>query len=220
KAGPRYRLRFEGNRNFDADQLEEALNLEETEDRSPQTLERAVRAFYVDRGFLDARVSVVERGTDRDRVHYLVFSVREGRRVRVVSREFPCLSGERGADDVGSEIDSFLGEELPGSELLGSVDPHQVDQALGPTAPTGARPTPVELNPWQTYQPDVYERAIKHVRDLYRSEGYLSVSVGPAVLLRRECARGSPPGRCRPVGPRPKLRTQCAYDERGLPLDE
>ncbi len=220
KAGPRYRLRFQGNRHFDADQLEDALDLEETEDRSPQTLERAVRGFYVDRGFLDARVTVSERGTERDRIHDLVFVVREGQRVRVVSREFPCLTGERGADDVGSEIDSFLGEELPGGELLGSVDPHQVDQALGPTATTGARPAPMDLNPWQTYQPDVYERAIKHVRDLYRSEGYLNVSVGPAVLLRRECARGSPPGHCRPVGPRPKLRTQCAHDERGLPLDE
>lgn len=220
KAGPLFRLRFEGNRHFDADQLTEALDLEETEDRSLATLERSVKEYYVDRGFLDVRVKLTERGEAEDRIHDLVFRIHEGRRVKVVSREFPCLTGERDADDVGAEIDSFLSEELPGGGLFGSVDPARVDETLGPKATTGSRVAPMELTPYQTYQPDVYERAIKHVRDLYRSEGYLAVTVGPAVLLRRQCARGSPPGRCRPVGPRPKVPTQCVYDERGLPLDE
>ncbi len=218
--GPLIRLRFEGNRAFDAQQLTDALELEETEDRAPLSLAQRVRAFYVERGFLDVQVDGGLRGGPRDRVHHLVLAVREGTRVRVVAREYPCLTGSRSADQVGSEIDSFLSEELPGGGLFGSVDPARVDEGLGPTSGAGSRPAPMELNPWQTYAPEVYERAIKHLQDLYRSEGYLAATVGPAVLFRRRCAIGSPPGGCHPVGPRPRVSAQCAHDERGLPREE
>ncbi len=123
-------------------------------------------------------------------------------------------------EQVGSEIDSFLSEELPGADILGSVNPRVVDEVFGPHHPTGARVVPFQLNPWKTYVPEVYDRAIKHLQDLYRSEGYLSAMVGPAQLLRRRCSLRSPPGRCIPVGPRIRPKTTCQYDENGLPLPE
>lgn len=61
---------------------------------------------------------------------------------------------------------------------------------------------------------------MKHVQDLYRSEGYLSATVGPAQLLRRRCDPHSPPGRCVPLGPRRRPKSACSYDEIGLPLEE
>ena len=61
------------------------------------------------------------------------------------------------------------------------------------------------------YEPDVYDRAIKHVQDLYRSEGYLSASVGPVQVLRRACAPRSP----RRAMPANRTRAKAAD---GLPL--
>lgn len=219
KAGPRFRVRFEGNRRFDADQLLRALKLEDTEDRSRGGIADRLRTFYVRNGFLDVEVTHELRGHPQMRINDLVFHVRENSRVRVAAREYPCLSGARTAEEVGDEIDSFL-SELPGSVLVGSVDPGTVDETFGPHGATGARPVPFEPNPWATYSADVYDKAIEHLRNLYRSEGYLSARVGPVVLARRACSIRSPPGQCRPIGRRERPKSTCAYDDIGLPLPE
>jgi outer membrane protein assembly factor BamA len=219
-AGPRIVLRFEGNRRFGGSEIESFLDLEAASDRSEASIAARTRDFYVARGFLDASVASSERGAPEEAVHELWLSIREGRPVRVATREFPCLSGPRDADEVGSEIDSFLSEELPGSGIVGPVDPALVDRSLGPGGPTGARPAPFELNPWKTYEPRVYERAMKHVQDLYRSEGYLSATVGPVALLRRRCDPRSPSGQCRPLGRRRRPAYTCAHDDTGRPLEE
>ncbi len=220
RAGPLMHLMFEGNRHFDASELEGALELEKSEDRSPTTLAERIKDYYVKRSFLDVEVEPHERGKPGAPIHDLVFVVREHLPVHVVRREYPCLTGSRSPKQVGSEIDSFLSEELPGAGILGSVDPRVVDRVFGPDHPTGARVVPFQLNPWKTYVPEVYDRAIKHLQDLFRSEGYLSAMVGPPQLLRRRCSLRSPPGRCIPVGSRIRPRTTCQYDENGLPLPE
>lgn len=227
RAGPLMRLVFEGNRHFDDANLEAALELEDADDRTPARLQERIRDFYVARGFLDAEIAVRERGGAKDAIHDLVFEIRPNSQVRVIAREFPCLrvdapvSGKlktkkRSADDVGSEIDSFLSEELPGSGILGLISPKSTDQALGPRVGTGARVAPLRLNPWNTYQRDVYERALEHVQGLYRSEGFLTATVGPVAVLRRRCHPRSPPGRCIPMGKRQRPQTSC-YDPQGLP---
>jgi outer membrane protein insertion porin family len=220
RAGPLILLRFEGNRHFDASQLEDAFESESSEDRAPATLVERLRGYYAKRGFHDVEIDVEERGAKNAPIHELVFSIRESAPLRVVAREYPCLSGGRTAADVGAEIDSFLSEELPGADFLNSVDPARVDESFGPRHTTGARPAPYELNPWKTYVPEVYDRAMKHLQDLYRSEGYLSATVGPLQLLRRRCHPRSPPGHCLPIGPRLRPPTLCRYDEIGLPLEE
>jgi outer membrane protein assembly factor BamA len=102
-----------------------------------------------------------------------------------------------------------LSEALPGAGLIGAVDPARVDAALGPRGTTGARVAPLELNPWRTYVGDVYERATRHLQELYRSEGYLSATVGPVVPIRRACALRSPAGQCIPVGERVRPPVTC-----------
>lgn len=219
RAGPLLEMAFEGNQLFDASELLQVLELETNEDRAPRSLADRIRQYYVDNGFLDADVRIRIDG-EGEPIERLVFVIREGERLKVIAREYPCLTGDRTPTEVGSEIDSFLSESLPGGDLLGPVDPRRVDQRLGPTATTGARPVPFQPNPWSTYVPSVYERAMKHVQDLYRSEGYLAATVGPAQLLRRRCALSSPPGQCVPVGPRRRPPTVCAYDDLHLPLEE
>ena len=214
-AGSRVVPRIEGNRRFDQKQLLEALSLDESTDRAPSALALRLREFYIARGFLDATVTPELRGKQDAPLRELVLTVREGRPVRVVSREFPCLNGDRDADDINSEIDSFLAE-LPGGDLLDAVDSADVDQLFGPKR-SGSRATPLHLNPYGVYSTDVYDLAVEHLRDLFRSEGYLSAAVGPVDVERRRCDRRSPAGQCIPVGPRRKAPAACRYDGFGLP---
>ncbi|HEY3493484.1 MAG TPA: POTRA domain-containing protein [Polyangiaceae bacterium] len=218
-AGPLMRLVFEGNRRFDAATLEAALELEETEEPDPIVLVERLHDFYENRGFLDANVLSAERGAPNAGVHDLVFLIHEGDLVRVVAREYPCLSGERTPSEVGSEIDSFL-SELPGSELVSGIDDNVANDLYGPTTRHGTRRTPLALNPWSSYVGDAYDKAIEHLKDLFRSQGYLSATVGPPTLTRRACDPNSPPGACKPIGPRKRPRTECRYDAIGLPLAE
>ncbi len=219
QAGPLMKLVFEGNRNFDASDLEGALKLDESAERAPLILAEALRRFYIERGFFDAEVEYAERGAPDASVRALVFSIREGQQLKVVGREYPCLSGEHNPAEVGSEIDSFL-SELPGGELVSSVDEETVNQLYGPKGGASRRKRPLSLTPWSSYVPEVYEKATLHLQNLFRSEGYLSASVGPPVLMRRACDRRSPGGQCIPKGPRRRPRTECRYDEIGLPLEE
>jgi outer membrane protein assembly factor BamA len=218
-AGSLRQLHITGNRSFDISEIEAALQLDEASDRSPAALAQRVREFYEARGFLDTAVETRETGVVDAPVRHLSLMIHEGEPVRVIAREFPCLAGERRPDDVGSEIDSFL-SELPGGTLVDAVDPGEVDALFGPKQRTGTRPKPVNLNPWSVYSADVYDRAVEHLRDLFRSEGYLSASVGPVVPERRRCDPRSPAGACMPMGPRVRPPIACRYDAIGLPQDE
>jgi len=218
QAGPLIELVFEGNRNFDADQLREALALEDNDEREPQVLSDRLHEFYENHGFFDADIRFEERGGATAPVHQLAFLIRETRPLRVIGREYPCLTGAL-PSEVGSEIDSFL-SELPGSELVGPVDDNAADAVIGPTTGHGPLKAPLSQNPWGYYVTGVYDKAIDHLRDLFRSRGYLSASVGPATLLRRACDPNSQPGACVPIGPRKRPPTECRYDAIGLPLEE
>jgi len=216
-ADQRIRIGFEGNRLFDGDELLAVLGLEESDDRAPETLAEKLRQHYVTRGRLDTEVTPSVRTRPGSPVSDLVFVIREGEPLRVTARHYPCLSLYR-PEQVDAEIDSFLAE-LPGGELLGPVDPRVTEPMLGPTHDAAARHAPRDFNPYAHYVPDVYEKAVEHLRDLYRSEGFLSASVGPLSLVRRTCDRRSPFGQCLPDGNQAVPPQACSYDEVGLPLE-
>jgi outer membrane protein insertion porin family len=217
RADQRMRISFEGNRLFDGDELLAVLSLEETDDRAPETLAEKLRQHYLMRGRLDVQVTSSVRTRPGSPVSDLVFKIREGEPLRVTARRYPCLTRFKRAD-VDAEIDSFLAE-LPGAELLGPVDPRVTEPAYGPTHDAAPRHAPRDFNPYGYYVPDVYEKAVEHLRDLYRSEGYLSASVGPLSLVRRSCDRRSPPGQCLPDGNQSAFKAACSYDDVGLPLE-
>lgn len=219
RPGSLVRVRYEGNASIDESQLDEVLDLEKENDRSPGRAAQKIRDEYHRLGFLDAEVSATTRGDELDALNDLVVTIRENARVRVAARRYPCITGERTARDVGSEIDSYLEEELPGATLFSAVDPGLVDESLGPGPTTGARPAPLSLNPRTVYAPETYERALKHVQDLYRSEGYLTALVGPPQVIRRRCDPASKAGTCKPI-PLPEVEPRCAVDAEGVPLEE
>lgn len=221
KPGPRLVPAFDGNRAFDGGELEAALNLEkQPDDRAGELIER-LRVFYVRRGFLDAEVGMVEKGKPEDPVHHLAFTVRERRRVKVTKRVFPCLdAAAMSADDVGREIGSFLEEDLPGSDTFQAPDPRQLLGLFGPTAGSGGRGAPADLNPLVTYAPETYERALKHLKDLLHSKGYMNAVVGPISVIRATCDRRSRAGECLPVFPPDHPTARCLKDSLGLPVPE
>lgn len=208
-AGAKLRLRFEGNESFDEDELRAALELDADAERTPDVLERKLREFYVQRGFLDVRVRFEQReASDGSQLEYW-FELNERQRVTVRARRFPCLTGERSAADVAAEIDGVLAEALPSTGLLGPVDPSLLDQKLAPQTSASQKVTPLALDPWTTYDPGAYDKALDHVRALYRSEGYLSAEVGPVLVLRRACDPRSQVGRCIPLGALPAPSPAC-----------
>lgn len=220
--GPRLVPSFEGNRAFDASDLEGALNLEKAPDDRPAELVDRLRAFYVARGFLDVEASMTEKGKPGDPVRYLAFTLREHRQVRVTETVFPCFTP---ADDlslakVKSDIGSFLEEDLPGADTFSPPDPRIIDRTFGPIGRTGGRGAPADLRPLQTYAPDTYDRALKHLRDLFRSKGYMNAVVGPITVVRAACARRSPDDTCVPVLPKEPLQARCLKDSLGLPIAE
>ncbi|MDP9151894.1 MAG: BamA/TamA family outer membrane protein, partial [Myxococcota bacterium] len=152
-------------------------------------------------------------------------------RVRVVARRYPCLTheairnltngGPRSSAEIGTQIDSFLDEELPGADLFVAPDPRgltAVLQAGGGTVTSGSRPEPIDLQPDSTYVADTYERAVEHVKELYRNEGFLHAQVGPAQALRQRCDPRSPARHCRALPLPARSVETCTYDATGLPL--
>jgi outer membrane protein assembly factor BamA len=228
-AGPQSVPRFEGNVHYDGDVLTAALNLDAELDRSPARLADKLRSFYEKRGYLDVEVRTETRQAPGARVELVVFHIVEHARVRVTGRSYPCLreatiknlssGGPTSVGAIGSEIDSFLEEDLPGSDLLVNPDPRGVQTGTGPgQVASGSLPVPTDLRPDDTFAADTYERAIEHVQELYRNEGFLHATVGPLQVVRGRCDPRSPPGRCVPL-PLPARPPQaCAYDPSGLPL--
>jgi outer membrane protein insertion porin family len=229
-AGPRFFARFEGNEQYDDDVLRSALALESETDRSPSHLADKIHAFYEKRGFLDAQVRSEMRGDAGAPIQLIVFHIEEHERVRVAGRRYPCLrldaihnlhaGAPRSPGDVGGEIDATLAEELPGADLLVSPDPRGVDATIGGAGGPSATPPPVpiDLHPDTTFVPGTYGRAIEHVQELYRSEGFIHAQVGPVQVVRARCDPRSPATGCVPLPLPPAPSDECTYDPSGLPV--
>src|SRR5580704_8753015 len=207
-AGSQLLPRFDGNEHYDADVLTAALALDTETDRSPTHLADKVRAFYEKRGFLDVEVRVEVRGGD-DPIKLLFFHIDEHERVHVVGRRYPCLKleaiknlsagGPRSPAAIGTEIDSYLEDELPGADLFVDPDPRGVSATIGSGSGqvrTGATAVPLDLDPDATYVADTYDRAVEHVQELYKNEGFLHAEVGPLGIVRARCDPRGPAGRC------------------------
>jgi outer membrane protein insertion porin family len=226
KLGPRRTPSFQGNEHYDTDVLTAALGLEQDSDRAPNQLVDKLRAFYRARGFLDVEVNFEERTRGTDRV--LHFNIREELRVSLRARAYPCLpSAEldataleiapKNAKAIGSEIDSFLEEELPGSDFLKSPRPSGLDESFGNAPSHGAHTTPILLNPNTTFVPETYEHAAAHLQELYRADGFLAAVVGPVQVLRARCDPKSPVGTCIAQAIGISKVDFCTFDGRGLP---
>ncbi len=231
--GPRFSTRYEGSDSFDADALNAALALPDEADRSTGHLIQKLRTFYLARGFLDVEISLETRGDlPNAKAVYLVFHVVEHRRVAVMAREYPCLkeaairslAGDAPSTPraIGDVIDAFLEDDLPGAGFVVDPDPEGLDQVLdGPNSLSrGDRAVPIDIDPDAVFVDETYERAVLHVQELFRNEGFLHALVGPVQVVRRRCDPRSPPGKCRPLPlPHPPTDT-CPYDATNLPVED
>jgi outer membrane protein assembly factor BamA len=228
-AGLLFVVRFDGNVHYDDDVLTAVLELESENDRSPSHLADKIRAFYRKRAFLDADVKPELRGGDDSPVQLMVFHLSEGQRVTVTKRTYPCLKldaiknlhngGPSSPGGIGTQIESFLDEDLPGADFFMNPNPRGLAATIGGgggQVATGARPVPLDLHPSTTFVADTYDRAVEHVKELYRNEGFLHAQVGPVQVFRARCDPRSPPGRCVPL-PMASHADVCTYDAAGIP---
>lgn len=209
KSGPRFSLRFEGNEVFGAEDLTSEMKLDQGDEPRLDVMAQLLQNYYINQGFLDAAVRV-ERFDDEAGLRSEIYVwIREGKPFRITKRLYPCLTGGKSEKELDEEVEGVLSEKLrsPGffsPPSLSVVDGATMD-ASGPS-----RSTSYAGEPWRSYSDAAYTAAVEHLRDLYRSEGYLDAEVGPVTVLRRECLPGSPPGDCR-VSEEP-LRAQSSCD--------
>lgn len=208
EAGPRFDVRIEGNRVFGSTELIGQLGLEKERDPRPELLKASLEAFYMKHGFLDAAVRADRFDDEAGLRSELFVWIREGERFRIASRVFPCLSGSRSAEDLNEEIDGVLAEQFPVVGVLHAPSAGAVDSATG-SPNVLPRPSSYTGEPWTNFTQKSHLAVIEHLRDLYRSEGYLDAEVGPATVVRRQCRLDSPPGECRVDGERSLPKTQC-----------
>lgn len=208
KSGPKFLIRIEGNERFGPTELTAQLGLTEGREPRPEILQKSLEDFYVSRGYLDAYVKVQRLDDERGIASELYFRIREGERFRIEKRIFPCLSGGRSESELNEEIDGVLAEQFPGSTALRAPSVDSIDQATGSRRITPGPPA-YEAEPWSSFSNKSYESVVEHLRDLYRSEGYLDAEVGPATVVRRKCLPASPPGQCLTAGPQPLPVVSC-----------
>jgi outer membrane protein assembly factor BamA len=223
RIGPRYEVLFSGYAPFMRSDIDEALGLA-NERLTPlhvkRTLAERVHDFYARRGYHDARARVwVAPGAEPGKARLFVQIV-PGKQLRVVSVSF---AGARhfSRDLLEDQLFSYLSEELPGSTLLAPVDSEVVDEMQHgqPRRRRREVPAPPVTDPEEFYYESAYQKAIEHIGELYREQGYLSARVGPVELVRVGEDRAAV---LIPVveGPRSRLHAVVLRGARALPPRE
>lgn len=218
--GPAVRLRFEGMRVFDTTTLRATAELGADDEWSERAVRNRLYALYERHGYFDATIRTSFVLSADGQYEEWVFTIREGKQLKIAARYFPCLSGELDREAIDAEIDGVLGENLPGADaVVAAVEPGLIDRALTDTANPNSAKVP-STEPWTVYSPVEYDKALAHLRDLYRSEGYLSAVVGPATLLRRRCDPTTGPGVCKPLGQRQIPLSSCPAVDAPIPVED
>ncbi|MCY1020726.1 POTRA domain-containing protein [Pyxidicoccus sp. MSG2] len=176
-AGPRYTVRFHGNRRFPATLLERVLAhdvAESLDEVVAGRLARRVEAFYRHRGFHDVHVRPREVVRPDGELAALAFDVEEGHPLRVTEVRF---HGNQGLES--EQLRALLtervraGEPRPELDLRLLDDPLNAEGRLGPEQGT-LEPLP---DPSSVYVEDAWLDAVDAMNELYRERGYLSSAV-------------------------------------------
>lgn len=188
RVGPRYRLELRGHAPFSRGEIYDVLGLSTerlTDTLLQHTLAERVTDFYARHGYHGTSVHVERRPGAKPGRAVLSIAIAPGEQLRVVSVSF---AGARhfSRDFLEDQLFSYLAEELPGSTLASPVDSEVVDalQHGQPRKRTREVPAPPITDPEEFYYEPVYDKAIEHISELYRNDGYLSVRVGPPQLER------------------------------------
>jgi outer membrane protein insertion porin family len=188
RIGPRFDTVIRGASGFSRSEIAEALALDR-ERLTPvlmrQTLPARLLEFYARRGWSDARVEVTRLTGKQPGRALLVVSIDPGRQLHVAALSFTGAQ-HFSRDFLKEQLFSYLSEELPGSALTAPVDSEVVDEILHGQPSLRRRvvpPLPV-TNPELLYYEPAYRKAIEHITELYRGEGYLSARVDAPTVER------------------------------------
>jgi outer membrane protein insertion porin family len=187
--GPHYTIEVRGFEPLTRSTVEEVLEL--GDDRltpgSLASIRERVIDLYQRYGFIDADATVVVADSARRGEAVLRVEVVPGANLQVIAISFP---GARHFETsfLRDQIYSYLAEQLPGARIVDPVDTETAD-AIGFAGSPRARrevPRPFVAEPEAVFYESTYEEAIRHVRDLYESDGFLSAEIGAAELVRLE----------------------------------
>ncbi len=179
-SGPRYDIRFRGNRSFRSLVIRAVLEYDgsETLDRSLiERMARKVATFYRYRGFHDAKVDARERiGPDQRRA-LLVFEIEEGLPVLVREVEF---HGNQAISTV--ELQQVVADTVRAKAPVpvGEVHPTDDPLELEGRTPSSARASEPDPDPRTVFVDGAYQEAAESLTQLYRSRGFLSARVALA----------------------------------------
>jgi outer membrane protein assembly complex protein YaeT len=179
-AGPMVRFHIRGNRAYPDSLLVQQLGTtgedEPLDAQAAQEMASRLRRFYVSQGFL--RVRIAERELPgRDGAAEIVFTVDEGRQVRVEQIRFTG-NGNVGASELRDRLLQQLRDGI-NTDPANGADPSDADRVGIAGTPAAFHRPRVRVEPETVFEPVLYARALKQIEDLYKSQGYLSVRAGP-----------------------------------------
>jgi len=222
--GPRYEVLIRGNGPIPRSELYDELRVTEERPREGALLamEGRVRRLVQRHGFPDAAVVVRRVQAPRRPAvpldpltgALILVDLRLGRWVRVTTRSYPGarhLAGE----DLDEQVDAVLDEAIDEVGPLEPIDSLVTGRLLVDPGLRRTSAPPIDLTPPEVWYEDAYETAVEHLQELYRADGYLDATVGPARLERT----GEHTGRVViPVveGPRTRLHRMTLTGNRAL----
>lgn len=176
-AGPRYTVRFHGNRRFPAMLLERVLAhdvAESLDEVVAGRLARRVESFYRHRGFHDVHVRPREVVRPDGELAALAFDVEEGHPLRVTQVRF---HGNQGVDS--NVLRALLTERVRAGEPRPELDLRLLDDPLNAEGRLGPEQGELEPlpDPSTVYVEDAWLEAVDAMNELYRERGYLSSAV-------------------------------------------
>lgn len=197
--GPPFEVRFWDSGPISHSDLFAALALDQerfTGDASLRGIEQKLSELYRRYGYRDVQVQASARTELREHVteqtHTLIreevrvvdVRIRTGDQLVIEAITFP---GARHYDTefLREQVYSYLEEALPGSAVREPVDSELADRlGFGGSARrrTRAVAKPILLDPHRLFHAPTYAAAIDHIRELYRSDGFLDVEVGDVTL--------------------------------------
>lgn len=146
-----------------------------------------IHDFYARHGFIDARATIERKTTSRPgepAAAKLTIRIATGEQLEIVGVSFSNAHHFTQGFLI-EQLESYLEEDLPGEDLLETVDSEVFDPlSTGETDHARQVPRPATEAPRRVYYEPTYAEAIKHIKELYQADGYLDAQVGPASLER------------------------------------